>query len=162
MRQCHLPWAISQLVYIFFSFLCVCFSNPTCIKNFCKCDCVTLNQPIDPGNISGVPRSDLSQAQLFCSHLETVFSYSCFFVFLQRRQLPVDHRASFSGRMVQLFEAFERSRAGGHVEPLVHREGDVQEERPKQYSAAGDHHTAVSGDSTGMRVTQVDPSKLNE
>ena len=79
--------------------------------------------------------------------------YSCFFV--QWRQLPVDDGASVSCRMVQLLETAERPRARGHVEPLVHRERDVQAKRPKQYSAPGNHHPAVSGDSTGTVIIRI-------
>ena len=74
------------------------------------------------------------------------FNLPNYVLLLQRRQLSVDHGAPFCGGMVQLLEAVEGPRAGRDVELALHRAGDVQTQRQKQYSFARNHHAAVSGD----------------
>lgn len=44
----------------------------------------------------------------------------------------------------------ERKRTGGHVELVVHRQRDVQEERQECGSAVGDHNRGMHGVRTGI------------
>ena len=50
--------------------------------------------------------------------------------------------------MVQFPSAAAGPRAGGHVEPPVHRARALQAKRPKLNPTPGDHHSAVPGNGT--------------
>ena len=68
---------------------------------------------------------------------------------LQRRQLPVHLGPALRRGVVLVPTTAAGPGAGGHVEPLVHRAGDVPTERSKQYSTAGNCHATVFGNSPG-------------
>ncbi len=49
-----------------------------------------------------------------------------------------------------IFSSIQGPRARGHVEPLVHRSGDVPQGRQERDPTPGDRHPAVSGDNPGI------------
>ena len=75
----------------------------------------------------------------------------------QRCDIPVVHRPSGSLRVAESAATNERPRARGHVEPAVHRQGDVPSPWQQRHPAARNPHRGSAGLRTGGQGLKMGP-----